>query len=881
MKSFEGISDADMLARIMDAEAGQEGPLGKLAVGAVIRNRAQTGGYGDGIRGVIIKPGQFSAINDVTGYAGGKGANKIFWREPSEESRRVAQMVLSGQYKDPTQGATHYYNPKAANPKWARGKQFRPIGNHVFGNADAGRVTGGGGATTLQGGPGRSDYFEQMYEKRQAQKPTGQQTQQAAPVADGRSQFFDQEFARRQKAKAAPEPAQEAPAEEQSFAAGLLDSFTSGVTLGLGDELTALENAALGGTDEESFWEEYDRFLAAERDQNKAFATENPVTDIVAKGAGAVAGVVASGAPQAVGRILPAAVSTTGKVAGAAGAGATGAAVVGFNEGEGGLANRATNAAVAAPFGAAGGVIGREVGIAAQRALGPLVKRGLAFASGQLTPRAVSALEKAGIDPAMITREVVEAFETRARRSGVSPETANRAAADEFAIPLTKGQAAGTFEDQAFEEAARTGARGVPAQRIAGAQKEAQDDAIQNALDGIVEGPARSVNEAGDAVGRGVTAARDAAKREYQVAYDAVPSGTVIRADALDNLQLSVRSALDAETLTPSSQAKAAIAQIDALSERVHDVDGIMGVDFNAIEGLRQKLNKISGRVGKSDPQAAFEINSVKSALDDWIDDSVADALISGDDAAIEAVKSARGKYRAFKQLFTKTSGNDDAGRMLEKIVDPDITPQEVARYLYGASKTGAAGHSVRVAKRIERMLGKKSPEWADLRRGAWLHVIKAGDDAASKPGAQQLSERILEFVTGDGKALARTLYSEAELMKMRRLAVVLKKTVPPRGATNPSGTGAALARTIEDASGAVMTGLGVATGNPGTAFGMRLMQGVLRATGGRAKAAKNFNPAGEKQTRTGSAGGVTAGAVSGAEAGGAVGDRFRSIAGR
>ncbi|WP_434286306.1 cell wall hydrolase [Celeribacter sp. SCSIO 80788] len=133
--------DRDLLAKTLMAEAGGEGVQGMLAAGAVIDNRRKTGGYGDGFDGVIMKPGQFSAWNGVTGYANGQGGLNMDGMQPSQDAYRVADAILSGQYQDPTGGATHYYNPAAANPAWGQqaGGDWQRIGNHVFGSADAGR----------------------------------------------------------------------------------------------------------------------------------------------------------------------------------------------------------------------------------------------------------------------------------------------------------------------------------------------------------------------------------------------------------------------------------------------------------------------------------------------------------------------------------------------------------------------------------------------------------------------------------------------------------------------------------------------------------------------------------------------------------------------
>jgi hypothetical protein len=136
------ISDRELLARTLQAEAGNQGAAGMLAAGSVIMNRTRTPGYGDGLRGVIMRPGQFSAFNSVTGYAGGEQGQDMDAMVPSGDAYTAADRLIGGQYNDPTGGATHYYNPSISQPNWgmANGGDWTRIGDHVFGNADAGRA---------------------------------------------------------------------------------------------------------------------------------------------------------------------------------------------------------------------------------------------------------------------------------------------------------------------------------------------------------------------------------------------------------------------------------------------------------------------------------------------------------------------------------------------------------------------------------------------------------------------------------------------------------------------------------------------------------------------------------------------------------------------
>lgn len=150
-----GISEQELLARTLMAEAGGEGPRGQAAVANVIRNRAMSGKYPSSIRDVILQPGQFSAFNGVTGYAGGSGANTAWQGDVPPQLMQIAQGVLDGSIQDPTGGALNYYNPQVADPSWGS-DSWLDIGNHTFGTAgqDGSISVGGAGRNDVGGGGG-------------------------------------------------------------------------------------------------------------------------------------------------------------------------------------------------------------------------------------------------------------------------------------------------------------------------------------------------------------------------------------------------------------------------------------------------------------------------------------------------------------------------------------------------------------------------------------------------------------------------------------------------------------------------------------------------------------------------------------------------------
>lgn len=128
------LDDRELIARTLQAEAGNQGLGGMLAVGSVIKNRM---GSGQSFRDIILSPAQFSAWNKFTGAAGGEQGQDMSKIKPSEDAYAAADALISGNIADITGGATHYYNPDISNPAWgaSAGGDWTKIGSHVFGKA--------------------------------------------------------------------------------------------------------------------------------------------------------------------------------------------------------------------------------------------------------------------------------------------------------------------------------------------------------------------------------------------------------------------------------------------------------------------------------------------------------------------------------------------------------------------------------------------------------------------------------------------------------------------------------------------------------------------------------------------------------------------------
>ncbi|HBK61702.1 MAG TPA: spore cortex-lytic protein [Firmicutes bacterium] len=113
--------DANLLARLVAAEADGEPYQGMVAVASVMLNRVESAKFPNTVSGVIFQPGAFESVS-----------NGLIWRRsPSRQAVSAARDALNGY--DPSYGCLFFWNPSKPVSGWIWSRTIAVrIGKHVF-----------------------------------------------------------------------------------------------------------------------------------------------------------------------------------------------------------------------------------------------------------------------------------------------------------------------------------------------------------------------------------------------------------------------------------------------------------------------------------------------------------------------------------------------------------------------------------------------------------------------------------------------------------------------------------------------------------------------------------------------------------------------------
>lgn len=221
------------------------------------------------------------------------------------------------------------------------------------------------------------------------------------------------------------------------------------------------------------------------------------------------------------------------------------------------------------------------------------------------------------------------------------------------------------------------------------------------------------------------------------------------------------------------------------LAQHIRDTQGPQSDAFMALrQGAMSKLtNAAAGPHG-------FDAQATADRIRDFLDTGrpLAQTLFTPEELSTLDRYATRLEQHAANTAAPK----DEAERTLARIGGRDgqapATPTEISGLLFGRSGGGDSGKSVRLIQRLKSEFGDSSPHYSAIKQGMFAKLIEPAEGRLDW-GPQKISERLHEFLNGNGRPMAEAMYTPEERNLLQQYADLQKKLIVPRGGANLSET--------------------------------------------------------------------------------------------
>lgn len=261
---------------------------------------------------------------------------------------------------------------------------------------------------------------------------------------------------------------------------------------------------------------------------------------------------------------------------------------------------------------------------------------------------------------------------------------------------------------------------------------------------------------------------RKAAKTIVDDLYeDARATKAGVSAKSLKRFSGDVASKLDGfdvETMPIVRRRMAELNRIDELPDQ-------SVVKLDAIESYRKRLNK--NRPAATDTSQAAALNTMRGALDEFLDAQFNADMISGSPKAIEKWKAARSANAHYRSLFSDE-------KLIKQLQVKSATPEEMRAWIFGASAAGMRKEAARTVGKVKEILGEGHPQFNALRQEALLDIMQPLMN--DKPDFKQFMANY-DALVRKNPTVAKELFPDSltSLQELRALAASAEKAAPTR----------------------------------------------------------------------------------------------------
>lgn len=186
----------------------------------------------------------------------------------------------------------------------------------------------------------------------------------------------------------------------------------------------------------------------------------------------------------------------------------------------------------------------------------------------------------------------------------------------------------------------------------------------------------------------------------------------------------------------------------------------LANIPLSEIDDIWKQINAVNP--GRGPQGRAFQ--EIKSSIESFLENSFNAGMISGDRAAIDLWREARGANRVLKESF-------DRDRVISALAENGATPETIRNWAFGARQAGFGPEAGAVVRRIKEIVGPDSEAMRALQADAALNIVSPLLE--STPNFQGFVRNYDRLVKGNQTALNQ-IFDQAtrdDLYRLRRVA--------------------------------------------------------------------------------------------------------------
>lgn len=466
---------------------------------------------------------------------------------------------------------------------------------------------------------------------------------------------------------------------------------------------------------------------------------------------------------------------------------------------------------------------------------------------------------KAGYKASEVTDDVIKDFMAMSKQSVKPrnmPSTKNalesQRLSKEFNTQFTKGQMLDDIDQLNLEDSMRHGGLTDDAQRtMRGFDERQAQDITRASRDKVLDtfgGPGiEKLNDAGEIIRQGVQQGESVADQAVQSAYKNVGDAYLNPKNVSSILNKMKATTRNVDTLKDLKSTSEVLTDLKNMDELFKSNVPLRAYHVKQIEGFRRRLGgRISSAENATDRR---QVQLMKNAFDEGVDDAITKSLFSGDDKAMENLIKARGLSRDYFKLYRQSDTikkgvkvKDEAGAIIQKIVAGEPTNEQVVNFLFGQAKL-AKPTSAKTIQRLKSILPQE--QFNSLKEAAFLKLT-GQETGAKKISGKIFKKKLDDAVNGSGETVMKSLFGKEDLALIKRFSLAVQKASPE--IINPSKTSYKGSQIFRQWINQLGMRLGFLSGDPATMAAAKAATTGVDAIGNRlAKKAVNkslnFNP--------------------------------------